>query len=104
MPFSEGDIIYSEGNHDEFHQYLWARLLWDPNRELEDVMREYCVLHFGEASAELMIQALFQLEQNLVAPLDSNPGIAHYYALVKEAGDKIPAWLLDELLDSAFKL
>ena len=32
MPFSEGDIIYSEGNHDEFHQYLWARLLWNPNR------------------------------------------------------------------------
>jgi hypothetical protein len=91
MPFSEGDIIYSEGNHDEFHQYLWARLLWDPNRELEDVMREYCVLHFGEASADLMVQALFQLEQNLVTPLDTNPGIARYYALVKEAGAKMPA-------------
>ncbi len=92
MPFSEGDIIYSEGNHDEFHQYMWARLLWDPNRELEDVMREYCALHFGEASAEPMVQALFQLEQNLVEPLDTNPGIARYYALVKEAGDKMPAW------------
>jgi hypothetical protein len=92
MPFSEGDIIYSEGNHDEFHQYLWARLLWNPNRELEDVMREYCVLYFGEASAEPMVQALFQLEENLVAPLDSNSGIGRYYALVKEAGDKMPAW------------
>jgi len=92
MPFSEGDIIYSEGNHDEFHQYLWARLLWDPNRELEDVMREYCVLYFGEASAEPMIQAMFQLEKNLVTPLDTNPGIARYYALVKEAGEKMPAW------------
>lgn len=91
MPFSEGDIIYSEGNHDEFHQYLWARLLWDPNRDLEDVMREYCGLHFGEASADLMVQALFQLEQNLVTPLDTNPGIARYYALVKEAGAKMPA-------------
>ena len=89
MPFSEGDIIYSEGNHDEFHQYLWARLLWDPNRELEDVMREYCALHFGEASADLMVQALFQLEQNLVTPLETNPGIARYYALVKEAGAKM---------------
>jgi hypothetical protein len=92
MPFSEGDIIYSEGNHDEFHQYLWARLLWNPNRELEDVMREYCVLNFGEASAEPMIQAMFQLEKNLVAPVESNPGIARYYALVKEAGEKMPAW------------
>ena len=92
MPFSEGDIIYSEGNHDEFHQYMWARLLWDPNRELEDVMREYCEFHFGEASAEPMSQALFQLEENLVAPLDSNPGVARYYMLVKEAGDKMPPW------------
>jgi hypothetical protein len=92
MPFSEGDIIYSEGNHDEFHQYLWARLLWNPNRELEDVMREYCVLYFGEDSAESMVQALFQLEENLVTPLDTNPGIGRYYALVKQAGDKMPAW------------
>ena len=92
MPFSEGDIIYSEGNHDEFHQYMWARLLWNPNRELEDVMREYCVLYFGEASAEPMVQALFQLEDNLVTPLDTNAGIGRYYALVKEAGDKMPAW------------
>jgi hypothetical protein len=92
MPFSEGDIIYSEGNHDEFHQYLWARLLWNPNRELEDVMREYCVLYFGEDSAEPMVQALFQLEENLVMPLDTNAGIGRYYALVKEAGDKMPAW------------
>ena len=74
MPFSEGDIIYSEGNHDEFHQYLWARLLWNPNRELEDVMREYCVLYFGEASAEPMVQALFQLEDNLVTPWTPTPG------------------------------
>ncbi|MEI2723181.1 MAG: hypothetical protein V9H26_06435 [Verrucomicrobiota bacterium] len=86
MPFSEGDIIYSEGNHDEFHQYLWARLLWDPNRELEDVMREHCELHFGEPAADLMVQALFQMEENLVTPLDTNPGIARYYALVKAAG------------------
>src|SRR5262249_18500044 len=27
MPFSEGDMIYSEGHHDELHQYLWNRML-----------------------------------------------------------------------------
>jgi len=32
------------------------------------------------------------LEQNLVEPLDTNAGIGRYYALVKEAGDKMPAW------------
>ena len=94
MPFSEGDIIYSEGYHDEFHQYLWNRLLWDPNRSLDDVTLEYCQLHFGEEAAELMKEALYQLEENLELPMAENEGISRYYALVKEAGTKIPANLM----------
>jgi hypothetical protein len=39
-----------------------------------------------------MVQALFRLEENLVTPLDTNAGIGRYYALVREAGDKMPAW------------
>jgi len=93
MPFSEGDIIYSEGYHDEFHQYLWNRLLWDPSRSLEDVAGEYCRYHFGEAAAPLMQEALYQLEENLEAPLVTNPGIGQYYLLVKEAGWLIPPHL-----------
>ncbi|MBX7254847.1 MAG: hypothetical protein K1Y02_00700 [Candidatus Hydrogenedentes bacterium] len=95
MPFSEGDIIYSEGNHDEFHQYMWARLLWNPNRSLDDVMNEYCVLYFGEDAAPLMVQALLQLEKNLEAPLAENQGIKTYLDLVTEAGEKIPAWRME---------
>jgi len=93
MPFSEGDIIYSEGYHDEFHQYMWNRLLWNPNRSLEDVAMEYCRCHFGEEAAPLMFEAMCQLEENLEAPLEFNPGIDKYYLLVKEAGWKIPPHL-----------
>jgi hypothetical protein len=92
MPFSEGDIIYSEGNHDEFHQYIWNRMLWDPNRTLEDLMMEYCTLQFGEEATPDMVQALLQLEKNMVAPLAENEGISRYYALVKAAGEKMPPW------------
>ncbi len=94
MPFSEGDIIYSEGHHDEFHQYLWARLLWDPHRSLEDVMAEYCRLFFGEEAVEPMVQALLQLEENIECPLAGNDGIDRYYALVQEAGEKMPPHLM----------
>jgi len=94
MPFSEGDIIYSEGYHDEFHQYMWYRLLWNPNRELGDIMREYCRFQFGQEAAELMVEALLQLEENLEAPLATNDGIDRYYALVKEAGNRIPPHLM----------
>jgi len=90
MPFSEGDIIYSEGYHDEFHQYLWNRLLWDPNRSLDEVTLEYCRYYFGEDAAEPMKDALYQLEENLEAPFASNPGINRYYDLVAEAGCRMP--------------
>jgi len=96
MPFSEGDIIYSEGYHDEFHQYLWNRLLWDPNRSLDDVTLEYGRLHFGEAAADLMRQAMNQLEENLEAPLATNPGIDRYYLLVKEAGWQVSARTMEQ--------
>jgi hypothetical protein len=89
MPFSEGDIIYSEGYHDEFNQYLWARLLWDPHRELDDIVREYCALYFGESAAGPMAQALYQLEVNLEAPLASNEGIDRYDTHVQEAGQRM---------------
>lgn len=91
MPFSEGDVIYSEGHHDELHQYLWNRMLWNPNRTLDDLMTEYATLHFGSAAAPEMIEASKQLEANLEAPLATNKGVERYYALVKRAGDKIPA-------------
>lgn len=94
MPFSQGDIIYSEGFHDEFHQYMWNRLLWNPNRTLDDVLNEYCTYHFGAEAAPLMAEALLQLEKNLEAPLASNEGIDRYYLLVKEAGWKIPPNLM----------
>lgn len=95
MPFSEGDIIYSEGYHDEFHQYMWNRLLWNPNRSLEDVALEYCRYHFGDQAAPLMFEAMCRLEENLETPLEFNPGIDKYYLLVKEAGWKIPPHLKD---------
>lgn len=94
MPFSQGDIIYSEGFHDEFHQYMWNRLLWNPNRSLDDVLGEYCTYHFGAAAAPLMAEALLQLEKNLEAPLATNEGVDRYYLLVKEAGWKIPPNLM----------
>lgn len=90
MPFSEGDIIYSEGHHDEFHQYLWNRMLWNPQRSLDDLLSEYGTLYFGEEAAPLMAEALLQLESSLESPLDTNPGIDRYYGLVKDAGWKMP--------------
>ncbi len=89
MPFSDGDIIYSEGHHDEFHQYMWARLLWNPDISLDDLLKEYCTLYFGEEAAGPMAEALLQLELNLEAPLAENQGIQRYFDLVVEGGERM---------------
>lgn len=94
MAFSEGDIIYSEGYHDEFHQYMWNRLLWNPNQSLDDVLRGYCTYHFGSDAAPLISDALLEMEHTLERPVATNEGIARYYDLVKAAGEKIPQNLM----------
>jgi len=94
MSFSEGDLPYSEGTFDELNQYLWERLLWNPNRPLEDILVEYCRMNFGAAAAPEMMEAIFQLEQNLQTPLAGNDGTDRYYTLVKSAGWKIPAQIM----------
>ncbi len=90
MPFSQGDIIYTEGYFDQFNQYLWQRLLWNPHKSAEEVTEEYSRLFFGEEAAPYMTKAIFQLEKNLVTPLATNDGIDRYYMLVKEAGRVMP--------------
>ena len=94
MPFAEGDLPYSEGTFDELNQYMWERLLWDPNRPLEDILMEYCRMYFGAAAAPEMMEAIFQLERNLEAPLAGNVGVDRLYTLLKSAGGKIPAHLM----------
>ncbi len=91
MPFAVGDVAYSEGHHDHFNQWMWQRLLWDPHRTVEDVVREYAEVHFGAHAAGSMAKAIFQLEQNLMTPVADNAGIDRLYGLVQQAGTEISA-------------
>ena len=95
MPFSQGDIIYTEGYHDHFNQYLWQRLLMNPHKSAKEVTNEYCNIYFGKKSADLMTEAIFQLEDNFKIPLATNAGIDRYYVLVKEAGLLIPENMME---------
>jgi hypothetical protein len=90
--YGEGDVTYSEGHHDQFNQWMWQRLLWNPHMSLEEVLDEYARTWFGPEAAPLMAQALLQLEQNLSTPIADNNGIDRYYSLVKEADTKMPEW------------
>jgi hypothetical protein len=85
-----GDCTYSEGHHDHFNQWVQQRLLWFPNRDVEDVVAEYSRVHFGPEAASLMSDAIFQLEENLSTPIVTNPGIDRLLTLVRQAGKLMP--------------
>ena len=92
--YGAGDITHSSGHHDQFNQWMWQRLLWAPQTNVEDVVGEYCRAWFGPEAAPYMAKAIFQLEENLEenpeVPITKKRGIDRYYELVQEAGRRIP--------------
>ena len=98
MPYGVGDITHSSGHHDQFNQWMWARLLWAPRTTLEAVINDYCNTWFGTEAAPLMAKALLILEQNIEEKpgtlLPDKTGIKRYYDLVKQAGKLIPKEIL----------
>ena len=91
MPFAIGDVAYSEGHHDHFNQWMWQRLLWNPHRDVQDLVREYAETFFGARAAETMVPAILQLEQNLMTPIADNKGIDYFYGFVKKVGGELSA-------------
>jgi len=100
MRYAIGDVTHSSGTHDHFNQWMWQRLLWSPQRSVEEVVAEYARTWFGPKAAPLMAEAIFQLEDNLVekpgVPITKKKGIERCYRLVQEAGTKIPAHLMQQ--------
>ncbi len=106
-----GDCTHSSGTQDHFNQWMWQRLLWSPQRKIEDLVDEYARTWFGPEAAPRMAQAIFQIEENLQeqpgTPIEKKTGIGRYYQLVKEAGAKMPAtrmrgnWLWREYMQKA---
>jgi len=91
-----GDVTHSSGTHDHFNQWMWQRLLWDPQKGVEELVDEYARAWFGAEAAEPMAQAVFLMEQYLREdrgrPLPQKDEVDRYYDLVKEAGDRMEPW------------
>jgi hypothetical protein len=99
MRYGIGDVTHSSGTHDHFNQWMWQRLLWAPQRSVEDLVAEYARTWFGPEAAPLMAEAIFQLEDTLVEkpglPITEKKGIERYYRLVRQAGEKMPPHLME---------
>ena len=96
LRYGIGDVTYSEGQHDHFNQWMWQRLLWNPHRELDDLVSEYSRVFFGRDAAPMMAEAIFQTELNYSEPLETNEGIDRLIRLLEGAADKMPDHLMEE--------
>lgn len=79
-PFTDGFVSYSDGAHDDVNKIVWSMRGWDINREVRDIMIEYCRFFFGPDLAETAADGIFGLEQNWVGPIIENGGIETTFA------------------------
>ena len=100
MHYGVGDITHSSGHHDHFNQWMWQRLLWTPRQTPEEVVHDYCRTWFGPEAAPLMEEAIFLFEAIMEEipgrPIDNKTEIKMYYNLVKQAGEQMPAWRMEQ--------
>jgi hypothetical protein len=72
MPLTSGFITYSEGVNDDFNQFLWFRLGWDPRTDPKAFASDYARMFIGDPKAATLPAAL---EANWVGDPASNERI-----------------------------
>jgi len=92
-PLTEGFITYSDGVSDDMNKFLWSALGWDSKAEVEDVLREYGKVFFGNEHGSVVAKGLMMLEENWVGPILENDGIertlAHWQGIADKGGEAL---------------
>ncbi|MBX3179488.1 MAG: hypothetical protein KF886_19200 [Candidatus Hydrogenedentes bacterium] len=70
-----GFLTYSEGCNDDVNKILWSALGWDPDVDVNGVMRAYARYFIGPELEESFAQGLLALERNWIGPLATNAGV-----------------------------
>lgn len=60
-----GGIVYSEGRYDDVNKILWAQMLWDPDRDPADIVREYCRFYLDADVEREAASLLLDVEQGM---------------------------------------
>ncbi len=78
-PSTDGFISYSDGVHDDVNKVVWSMLGWEPERDLREVLMDYCRFFFGPDVAEPAADGIFALEKNWTGPLAQNGSVESTY-------------------------
>ena len=79
--YSSGFVTYSEGCNDDFNKFLWSSLGWNPDANVEDIVRDYSHYFISADLADDFDKGLMDLERNWKGPLAANSGVDATLAL-----------------------
>ncbi len=74
-PFTDGFIAYSDGAHDDVNKIIWSQRGWDGNKNIGEILVEYCRFFFAATVAEDAANGILALENNWRGPAIANGGI-----------------------------
>jgi hypothetical protein len=75
QPYANAFVTYSEGCNDDVNKFIWSSLGWDPDRKIDNILRDFSQYFIGEDMADGFAKGLLALEQNWRGPLLSNDRI-----------------------------
>jgi len=70
-----GFITYSEGANDDVNKFVWSCLGWDPETNIEYILRDYSKYFISGRFADSFAEGLIGLEKNWQGPLIGNYGV-----------------------------
>jgi len=88
----DGLGTYSEGVHDYLEQMVMLQLGWDPDRPVTEIVEEICRYYFGRKAAPMISEAVFLMEKEQPANLNTPMVDPKVQQLVAEAEKQLPAW------------
>jgi len=89
-PSTDGFITYSDGVHDDLNKIVWSQRGWSPEKDVRDILVEYCRFFFGPQLAEDAADGLFALESNWDGPLAQNGAVDAVYGKWMEMAGQAP--------------
>jgi len=68
-PYTDGFLTYSDGVHDDVNKVIWSARGWDPQVDVQEILREYARVFFRPDLAQPVADGILALERNWEGPL-----------------------------------
>lgn len=106
-PSTIGFLAYSEGCNDDVNKIVWSALAWNPQANVEDILREYGRYLVSAREGASFAKGLMELERNWQGPLATNTAVdrtlAHFQELEQAATPQMLAnWRFQQALYRAY--